>query len=59
METKRVVDSWSRRKWNWCSKLAQKHGFDVFVSDFGGIADRYKTALQEFKISFEENQHTA
>ncbi|MDP2363078.1 MAG: Mur ligase family protein, partial [Ignavibacteria bacterium] len=38
--------------------LAQKQGFDVFVSDFGGIADRYKSALQELNISFEEKQHT-
>jgi UDP-N-acetylmuramoylalanine--D-glutamate ligase len=40
------------------AKLAQKHGFDVFVSDFGSIADRYKMALQELNVSFEENQHT-
>lgn len=40
------------------AKLAQKHGFDVFVSDFGGISDRYKSALQELNIAFEEKQHT-
>lgn len=40
------------------AKLAQKKGFDVFVSDFGGIADAYKADLQEMNIPFEENQHT-
>ncbi|WAC39076.1 UDP-N-acetylmuramoyl-L-alanine--D-glutamate ligase [Pedobacter sp. SL55] len=40
------------------AKLAQKQGFDVFVSDFGGIADVYKADLQEMNIPFEENQHT-
>ena len=38
--------------------LAQKQGFDVFVSDFGGIADAYKIALQELNVPFEEKQHT-
>ena len=38
--------------------LAQKQGFEVFVSDFGGIAERYKSALQELNVSFEEKQHT-
>ena len=40
------------------AKLAQKQGFDVFVSDFGGIADVYKAELRRMDISFEENQHT-
>jgi len=39
--------------------LAQKQGFEVFVSDFGAIADRYKSALQELNVVFEEKQHTA
>jgi UDP-N-acetylmuramoylalanine--D-glutamate ligase len=38
--------------------LAQKQGFEVFVSDFGEIADHYKKQLQDWKIPFEENQHT-
>ncbi len=38
--------------------LAQKHGFDVFVSDFGPITERYKKTLQELNITFEEKQHT-
>lgn len=38
--------------------LAQKHGFDVFVSDFGAIAERYKQTLVELNIAFEEKQHS-
>src|SRR6478672_3629611 len=34
-------------------------GFDVFVSDEGKIADKYKELLNENNISFEEGQHTA
>jgi len=39
--------------------LAQKQGFDVFVSDFGAIATRYKETLEQLNIAFEEKQHTA
>ncbi len=38
--------------------LAQQQGYDVFVSDFGAIADNYKKQLQDWNIDFEENQHT-
>lgn len=38
--------------------LAQKHGFDVFVSDFGAIGDKYKEELSARNIAFEENRHT-
>ncbi|WP_342647217.1 UDP-N-acetylmuramoyl-L-alanine--D-glutamate ligase [Mucilaginibacter sp. CSA2-8R] len=38
--------------------LAQQQGYDVFVSDFGIIADKYKTQLQAWGIRFEEKQHT-
>ena len=40
------------------ARLAQQQGYEVFVSDFGLIADRYKCALQTLQIPFEENQHT-
>ncbi|WP_461486596.1 UDP-N-acetylmuramoyl-L-alanine--D-glutamate ligase [Pedobacter sp.] len=40
------------------AKLAQKQGFDVFVSDFGRIIEAYKAELQSMNIPFEENQHT-
>jgi UDP-N-acetylmuramoylalanine--D-glutamate ligase len=38
--------------------LAQQQGYDVFVSDFGAIADNYKKQLTDWKIPFEEKQHT-
>src|ERR1700743_3893142 len=38
--------------------LAQRQGYDVFVSDFGAIADNYKKQRQDWDIRFEENQHT-
>ncbi|HEY8930096.1 MAG TPA: UDP-N-acetylmuramoyl-L-alanine--D-glutamate ligase [Mucilaginibacter sp.] len=38
--------------------LAQQQGFEVFVSDFGAIADNYKQQLVDWKIRFEEKQHT-
>lgn len=58
METKRIVVLGAGESGVGAAMLAQKHGFDVFVSDFGTISDRYKTALQELNISFEEKQHT-
>ncbi len=38
--------------------LARAKGFDVFVSDKGAIAEKYKAALNEHQISFEEADHT-
>ncbi|HVW15433.1 MAG TPA: UDP-N-acetylmuramoyl-L-alanine--D-glutamate ligase [Mucilaginibacter sp.] len=38
--------------------LAKKVGYDVFVSDFGVIADNHKKQLTDWSIRFEENQHT-
>ncbi|WP_428328776.1 UDP-N-acetylmuramoyl-L-alanine--D-glutamate ligase [Mucilaginibacter sp.] len=38
--------------------LAQQQGYNVFVSDFGAIADSYKKQLQDWNIRFEESQHT-
>ncbi|WP_231426289.1 UDP-N-acetylmuramoyl-L-alanine--D-glutamate ligase [Pedobacter sp. Leaf250] len=40
------------------AKLAQLKGFEVFVSDFGIISDKYKSALEALNISFESQQHT-
>ena len=37
--------------------LAKKHGFDVFVSDFGKIKDKYKAALEELGVDWEEAGH--
>ncbi|MES2827756.1 MAG: UDP-N-acetylmuramoyl-L-alanine--D-glutamate ligase [Bacteroidota bacterium] len=38
--------------------LAQKQGFDVFVSDFGTIADHFKNQLKDLGVDFEEAMHT-
>lgn len=38
--------------------LAKKMGFDVFVSDKSAIQDKYKQALDERSIPWEEGQHT-
>ena len=38
--------------------LAQKEGFDVFVTDMGSVKPSYKKMLDEHGISWEEGQHT-
>src|SRR2546428_2980916 len=38
--------------------LALKQGFDVFVSDFGSISEKYKNQLVALGVPFEEQQHT-
>lgn len=38
--------------------LAQKKGFDVWVSDFGAIKPAYKDVLTQYGIAFEEGKHT-
>ena len=38
--------------------LAQAKGFDVFVSDKGTIADKYKAELDAIGVAWEEGQHT-
>jgi UDP-N-acetylmuramoylalanine--D-glutamate ligase len=38
--------------------LAQKHGFDVFVSDSGIIKDQYRDILNNHSIRWEEGGHT-
>src|SRR5450759_2870920 len=37
--------------------LAQKHGFDVFVSDKGQKKDKYREVLDNYKIKWEEGNH--
>lgn len=37
--------------------LAEKKGFDVFVSDKGKISEKYKNVLSQFEIEFEEGKH--
>jgi UDP-N-acetylmuramoylalanine--D-glutamate ligase len=38
--------------------LAQKKGFDVFLSDKGKLKDKYKDVLSKYGIKWEEEQHT-
>ncbi|MEC4116966.1 MULTISPECIES: UDP-N-acetylmuramoyl-L-alanine--D-glutamate ligase [Myroides] len=38
--------------------LALSKGYEVFVSDFGKIADKYKQLLEENKIQWEEGKHS-
>ena len=38
--------------------LAQKQGYEVFVSDMGQIKDKYKKVLDDHNIRWEEGQHT-
>ena len=37
--------------------LAKKQGFEVFVSDFGKIKDKYKKALNDLRVEWEEGGH--
>lgn len=39
--------------------LAQKKGFEVFVSDMGEIKEHYKNTLDEYGIEWEEGGHSA
>lgn len=38
--------------------LARKQGYDVFVSDAGKIAEKYKNELLTYNIAFEEEKHS-
>ena len=38
--------------------LAQKKGFDVFLSDKGKIKEKYKNVLSKYEIKWEEEKHT-
>ena len=38
--------------------LAKKKGFDVFLSDMGKIADKFKARLDEWEVEYEEGKHT-
>ncbi|WP_372650549.1 Mur ligase family protein, partial [Draconibacterium sp.] len=38
--------------------LAQKQGYEVFVSDLGKIKEKYKDVLSNYKIGFEEGHHS-
>ena len=38
--------------------LAQKKGFDTFLTDMGKIAPKFKERLEEWGVEYEEGQHT-
>lgn len=38
--------------------LGKQKGYEVFVSDKGSIAEKYKEVLKKYAVDFEENQHT-
>ena len=38
--------------------LAQKKGFEVFLSDAGVIAERYRTKLEEWNVPYEQGGHS-
>ena len=39
--------------------LGVKKGFEVFVSDYGKIKEKYKKVLLHHEIEWEEEKHTA
>ena len=38
--------------------LGQQQGYDVFVSDFGRIKDKYREVLKQYEIKWEDETHT-
>ena len=38
--------------------LAVKNGFDVFVSDYGEIKEKYREILDNYNIRWEQGKHT-
>ncbi|HCQ13526.1 UDP-N-acetylmuramoyl-L-alanine--D-glutamate ligase [Flavobacterium sp.] len=38
--------------------LGKKEGYDVFVSDFGKIKDKYRDVLNKYEIKWEDEKHT-
>ena len=55
---KRIVVLGAGESGSGAAVLAKKLGFDIFVSDFGGIADKYKELLDSHGIGWEEKKHT-
>jgi UDP-N-acetylmuramoylalanine--D-glutamate ligase len=58
MEKSRIVILGAGESGYGAAMLAQKQGFEVFVSDSGRIADTYKEKLNVLAIPFEEGQHS-
>ncbi len=58
MKQKRIVILGAGISGKGAAILAKKHGFDVFVSDYGKISTQNKTALVKENIKFEEKKHS-
>ena len=56
--TKRIVILGAGESGAGAAVLAQKQGFDTFVSDMSAIKDKYKTMLDKYGIAWEEGKHT-
>jgi UDP-N-acetylmuramoylalanine--D-glutamate ligase len=55
--TKKIVVLGAGESGTGSAVLAQKHGFDVFVSDMGQIKENYKEILEKNSIRWEEGNH--
>ena len=55
---KRIVVLGAGESGTGAAVLAQKKGFEVFVSDSGKIKEPYKAMLEQHNIAWEENQHS-
>ncbi len=58
MEQKRIVVLGAGESGTGAAILAKVKGFDVWLSDMGKIAPKYKTKLNEFQVDWEEGHHT-
>ena len=58
MQKKKIIVLGAGESGVGAAMLAKKKGFDVFVSDFAKIKEKYKKVLLQFEIDFEEGKHT-
>ena len=58
MEKKKIVVLGGGESGVGSAVLAQQKGFDVFLSDKGPVADKYKAELERYAIPYEEKRHT-
>ncbi len=59
MQPKRIVILGAGESGTGAAVLAKLKGFDVFISDNGEIAEKYVNVLNEHKIEWEQDNHTA
>ncbi|MDO4319236.1 MAG: UDP-N-acetylmuramoyl-L-alanine--D-glutamate ligase [Bacteroidales bacterium] len=58
MQQKRLVVLGGGESGTGAAILAKDKGFDVFLSDMGGLSDHYRGVLEREGIAFEEGRHT-